>query len=118
VDELDRILASEESITPSPGFAGSVMRAVRVEAEAPPAIAFPWRRALPGLLVCLVALGWAMAALFTSGAPLGGPEAVATVQAWQSLWTDGAAWPVLALVASFAAYRFFRRYALSSDWVE
>lgn len=49
-DELDRIL-SEEEILPSSGFAGAVMDAVRWEATAPPPIAFPWKRAVPGLAV-------------------------------------------------------------------
>jgi RNA polymerase sigma-70 factor, ECF subfamily len=48
-DELDRIL-SEEEILPSSGFAGAVMDAVRREATAPPPIAFPWKRAWPGLM--------------------------------------------------------------------
>ena len=47
MDDLDRILSTERQITPSPGFAHSVMRAVRHEAEAPPAIPFPWRRMMP-----------------------------------------------------------------------
>ena len=47
MDELDRILSTERSVTPSPGFAHSVMRAVRHEAATPPAIPFPWRRMMP-----------------------------------------------------------------------
>jgi hypothetical protein len=52
-DDLDRILCEEE-ILPSSGFVGSVMEAVQGELEAPP-IPFPWKRALPGLvLACLL----------------------------------------------------------------
>ncbi len=47
MDELDRILSTERSVTPSPDFAPSVMRAVFYEATAPPAIPFPWRRMMP-----------------------------------------------------------------------
>lgn len=47
MDELDRILSTERSVTPSPGFAHSVMRAVRHEAATPSAISFPWRRMMP-----------------------------------------------------------------------
>jgi hypothetical protein len=50
-DEIDRMLAREEEILPSSGFAVSVMDAVRREAAAPPPIPFPWKRALPGLVV-------------------------------------------------------------------
>jgi hypothetical protein len=46
-DEIDRILSREEEILPSSGFAASVMGAVRREADAPPPIPFPWKRALP-----------------------------------------------------------------------
>jgi len=49
--EIDRILSREDEILPSSGFAVSVMDAVRYEAAAPPPIPFPWKRALPGLVV-------------------------------------------------------------------
>ena len=49
--EADRILSREEEILPSSGFAASVMGAVRREAAAPPPLPFPWKRALPGLVV-------------------------------------------------------------------
>ncbi len=48
-DDLDRFLSKDE-IVPSSGFVARVMDAVRVEAAAPPAIPFPWSRALPGLV--------------------------------------------------------------------
>jgi hypothetical protein len=50
-DEMNRILSREEEILPSSGFAVSVMDAIRREAAAPPPIPFPWKRALPGLVV-------------------------------------------------------------------
>ncbi len=55
-DELDRILNDEERIVPSSGFAASVMEAVRREAVAPPPIAFPWKRAVPGIVAAIVAV--------------------------------------------------------------
>jgi hypothetical protein len=54
-DELDRIL-SEGEILPSSGFTASVMDAVRREAAAPPAIPFPWKRALPGMIAAVLML--------------------------------------------------------------
>ena len=51
IDEIDGILARQDQILPSSGFAVSVMDAVRREAAAPPPIPFPWKRALPGLVV-------------------------------------------------------------------
>jgi hypothetical protein len=49
--EIDRILAENE-ILPSSGFTASVMEAVRREATETRAIPFPWKRALPGLVLC------------------------------------------------------------------
>jgi hypothetical protein len=61
-DEFDNIVAGEEEIVPSSGFVASVMEAVRQDAEAPQPIAFPWIRALPGL----IALGVAFAMLIVA----------------------------------------------------
>jgi hypothetical protein len=50
-EKIDGILSRDDEILPSPGFAVSVMNAVRQEAAAPPPIPFPWKRALPGVVV-------------------------------------------------------------------
>jgi hypothetical protein len=55
-DDLDGILAAEEEILPSSGFAASVMEAVRREAATPPPIPFPWRRAVPGMAAAVAVL--------------------------------------------------------------
>jgi hypothetical protein len=49
--EIDRILAEDE-ILPSSGFTASVMDTVRREASETRGIPFPWKPALPGLLLC------------------------------------------------------------------
>ena len=54
MDDLDRILSTERSVTPSPGFVHSVMRAVSHEAATPPAIPFPWRRMMPLIAAAVV----------------------------------------------------------------
>lgn len=55
--EIDGTLGGpEDAILPSSGFFEAVMSRVESEAAAPPAIPFPWRRALPGLVVTAVAL--------------------------------------------------------------
>jgi hypothetical protein len=61
-DDMNRILSREDEILPSSGFAASVMDAVRREAAAPLPIPFPWKRALPGLVVAALALASALAA--------------------------------------------------------
>ncbi len=59
---IHRILSREDEILPSSGFAVSVMDAVRREAAAPPPIPFPWKRALPGLVVA----GFVLALVFVT----------------------------------------------------
>ena len=54
-DDIDRILADEDMITPSAGFVTSVMEAVERNAATPP-LEFPWLRALPGLIATTAAL--------------------------------------------------------------
>jgi hypothetical protein len=61
-EEFDRMLSSEDEILPSSGFAVAVMDAVRREAAAPPPIPFPWKRALPGMIVAGLVLVLALAA--------------------------------------------------------
>ena len=64
-DEIERALRDDETVTPSSDFSARVMRAVRQEAEDLGAIRFPWSRALPGLILCVLAL----AAGLVSGPP-------------------------------------------------
>jgi hypothetical protein len=70
-DDLDRILASEEPLVPSSGFAASVLERMREAASAPPPLPFPWRRFLLGLLVSLALsglCGWIAASLHATEA--------------------------------------------------
>jgi hypothetical protein len=55
-DEIDRALSREDDILPSSGFAASVINAVQREAATPPPIPFPWKRAMPGLVVAVLTL--------------------------------------------------------------
>jgi hypothetical protein len=82
-DEIDRMLvrsfgpphsraAHAESIEPSSGFAASVMERVREEAAAAAAlgpIRFPWRRAVPG--ICMAVLAVAVCATLLMLASIG-----------------------------------------------
>jgi hypothetical protein len=60
MDELDRILSSDETIVASSGFAARVMDAVQDAATAPPPLPFPWGRFAIGLAACGV---WAATAI-------------------------------------------------------
>lgn len=53
-DDLDRILASEEPLLPSSGFAAAVLDRVRTEAAAPRPTPFPWFRFAGGLTALLI----------------------------------------------------------------
>jgi hypothetical protein len=54
--QLDRILAQEDALVPSSGFAASVMDAIQEQAAAPAPIPFPWKLALPGIAALVAAL--------------------------------------------------------------
>jgi len=74
-DEMNRILSREDEIFPSSGFAASVMDAVRREAAAPPPIPFPWKRALPGMIIGGLALVLILLAWILDVSQLFGPSA-------------------------------------------
>ena len=105
-DDVDRILAGEESVVPSSGFTASVMEAVRREAAAPPQIPFPWTRALPGLAAC---------ALMISTAPLGlrgtapVPDPLAAIL--KAAGDAGAGWIAVALLLAYASRALSTRLA-------
>ena len=56
MDDLDRILMSEETIEPSTSFSGNVMLRVQAEAAVPPQIAFPWIRFAVVMIIATAAI--------------------------------------------------------------
>jgi len=52
MDELDNILASDDSLTPSSGFPARVMTAVNMMATEEPPLPFPWGPFALGVLAC------------------------------------------------------------------
>jgi hypothetical protein len=117
--ELDRILSAEDELVPSSGFVRSVMDGVRMEASAPAPIPFPWKRALPGLLVSILSLV-AMCMTAFSGP---GPQRVHEVSGPSiliRLMTDlsgllstanvgGLCWIILALLLTLASVKLSMR---------
>ena len=104
-DDIDRVLASDDSIVPSSGFAASVMEAVRRDADVPPPIPFPWKRVLPGLVYCLGAL----AALLIMGlSQAGGGTALSNrlTRILEAATDVGAEWIAVALVVSLVSVVF------------
>ena len=112
-DELDRVLSREPGIIPSSGFVRSVMAAVRSEAAAPPPIPFPWKRAMPGLLACLVAIAWSVVDAFRSPAPASASVIPQTATHWidgvapllEKAQIFGAEWVLLGLLLTYAGLK-------------
>lgn len=116
-DELDRILSEEKELLPSPRFAGTVMRAVRSEAAAPPPIPFPWKRAGLGIAAWLIAMGFVLVASIASLS--GQSPAHARADTLPATWVailqvakmTGAGWITLALVLSLGSIKLSNRLA-------
>ena len=119
-NDMDRILSKHDEILPSSGFAASVMEAVHREASAPPPIPFPWRRALPGIvvatfaLVLVVTVGVA-AILQMSRGVLSMPTAtISSSLPWlagQGTTGSTIGWTALALAAAFVSIKVSMRLA-------
>lgn len=104
-DEIERLLASEPAVAPSPQFLEAVMRAVEQEAAARPPLPFPWKRALPGLVALVVAIA---AVIHLAAGLLVDPAAMAALAAPLARMAGLAAhlelhWVALAAVATLVA---------------
>jgi hypothetical protein len=110
---LDMALATEEEILPTSGFLASVMDRVQEEAArvvAPTPISFPWKRAIPGILLALAVFGWGgfeltrpvWAALTTLKMPL------VTLRASDLQPLESAGWVAGALAISLLCWLFSR----------
>jgi hypothetical protein len=110
-DELDRSLSEEEEILPSSGFTASVMEAVWREAAMPPPIAFPWKRALPGIIVSCATIFWllfdSIVQLSHQNGGTGSPAWISNslVSVLESPKIAVASWIALALVLSFVSVK-------------
>jgi hypothetical protein len=111
--EIDRILATEETLLPSSGFLASVMERVREEAATPAPIPFPWKRALPGMVVAAGILGAGAFEFVRHALPAAGELTLAVPQisvvALRPLEQVG--WVVLALGASLFSWMLSKRLA-------
>ena len=116
--EIDRILSREDEILPSSGFTVSVMDAVRREAAVPSPIAFPWKRALPGLIIGGVALAvvlvtgvvaLARSARTSAAAQFSMPLPSVMPSIFGGGVESAAIWTGLALLMAFVAVKFSMR---------
>jgi len=117
-EEIDRILYDQEFL-PSSGFTVSVMDAVRREAAAPPPIPFPWKRALPGLVVAGIALSLVLIAIASALLQAGKAAPPQFSMSFRSVVPSllrgdiesAAIWTVLALLAAFISVKLSTRLA-------
>lgn len=119
-DSIDNILAAEEELIPSSGFLSAVMERVNQEARQPAPFPFPWKRAIPGILLALGVFGWGGAVLVRQAIPAirelaFSPPRVTTAM---QLPLEQAGWVALALAASLASWMLSRRLAGRSGLLE
>ena len=116
--EMDQILAGEEELMPSSGFLCSVMDRVRQEAALPPPIPFPWKLAVPGILLAGGVCGWGGYELMRSGLLLMSAFSFTLTPRHLSAATvlalEQAGWVALALGSSLASWLLSRRLAGAS----
>ena len=110
---MDNILANEPELIPSSGFLASVMERVQEEAAAPPPIPFPWKRALPGMILAVGVIGWGgvefASHALQSGATL--TVHVPDLPVAVTLHLQQAGWVAIACAASLASWFLARRLA-------
>jgi hypothetical protein len=110
-DPIDRILALEEPILPSSGFLASVMERVQEESRTPAPIPFPWKRAIPGILLATGTFGWGAYEFMREAASAVRNLAAAPTQILNAhqVPLEQAAWVVLALAVSLLSVKLSRR---------
>ena len=109
MDELDRILGSEEGLEPSSGLTRRVMEAVEQDRSTPPPIPFPWMRLLPALLGAF-GIVVAFAVYLATGTQV--PSPALDVARWlEHPLAAPLGWAALSLIGSWAAVRVSMRLA-------
>lgn len=121
--EISHILAGEEELLPSSGFAASVMDRVRQEAALPAPIPFPWMKAILVLLLVSGGIGWCAVEMVHLGMPRLGLTALGqSAQSWLTISLpplsvvqvrslEQAGWVALALGTSLVSWLISRRLA-------
>jgi len=107
---LDRILATEEQLIPSSGFAASVMERIREEATAPRPIPFPWKQAIPGIVLAVGVFGWGAVELTRQAVSAAHNAPAISLHLPVSMLrpVEGTGWVAIALGASLASWLLSR----------
>jgi hypothetical protein len=116
--EIGHILASEEKLIPSSGFMASVMESVWQEAALPPQIPFPWKWAVPGILLAGGVFGWGAVEIVRLGLPTFDTPALRSLALTSPQLPaafvgpiEEVGWVALALGVSLLCWVFSRRLA-------
>jgi hypothetical protein len=110
---IESILATEEELLPSSGFLSAVMERVHDEAYATAPIPFPWRRAVPGIVLTAGVFAWATYEFVRQGVAAAGsitfnsPQIPAAIE--RPL--EQAGWVAMALAVSLVSWLLSRRIA-------
>lgn len=115
--KIDHILATEQELIPSSGFLASVMERVQDEARTPAPIAFPWKRAIPGILLATGVFGWGAVELVQFAVPAARALSFTQPQLSASLSRpiEETGWVAFAFVVSLISWLLSRRLAGQSD---
>jgi hypothetical protein len=108
---IDRILATDEELIPSSGFLASVMERVQEESRMPAPIPFPWKRAVPGILLAAGVFGWGAVEFVRLAIPAarGTAFSLPHFSAAVGRPLEQAGWVALALGVSIGSWMLSRR---------
>ena len=114
--EIDRVLSRQDEILPSSGFTASVMEAVRRETAVPPPIAFPWKRALPlvviaALAVLLASVGGVALVVLASRGAIPAPVSTFSPLPMSQAIHSTVFWTAVSLLAAFVSVKLSMRVA-------
>ncbi len=111
--EIETILAGEAELIPSSGFLASVMERVAEEAALPAPIPFPWKRAMPGMVLAAGVISGGVIELIRTEPPAVNVPSVNLSQMPVGLAGsfEQAGWVTLALGVSLLCWLLSRRLA-------
>jgi hypothetical protein len=110
---IENILATEEELIPSSGFLASVMDRVHEKAHATPPLSFPWKRAVPGIVLAAGVFGGAAFEFVRQGGPAARSITFAPLQIPLAIERplEQAGWVAMALAVSLVSWLLSRRIA-------
>jgi len=115
--KIDQILATEEELIPTSGFLASVMERVHDEAGMPAPLPFPWKRAIPGIVLASGVFGWGAIEFARQAIQASRTINVTQLQIPASVEQplEQAGWVALSLAVSLVSWLLSRRIAGQSS---